>query len=192
MNKKVSISVGMFVSALFIISAIPTNATVIPPNQPVIPGIQYRDDNVNFPTQLPPGVSSLTIISTRHAIDIWHLKVWDVGYSIWIMRLRDGNSHNWAFNYQMSITYAQGEQPQTTTIQCDPITWNTFVFPGFDIYRYSFVSLPGIYYTAELNGIVVKDSANGSYCLEPHYKYFNGFLFSIFNELKLNEQSTLQ
>jgi hypothetical protein len=195
MNKKIGIWAGIFVVAMFLLTIVPVNATVVPMEraiQKAIPGVQYTEEPTNFPAQLPPGVSSLTVITARRAFDPWHLRVWDVGYSIWIMRLRDGNPHSWTFNYQMSTKYTQSSQPVVTQIQCDPQTWTTFVFPGFDIIRYSFVSLPPLYYTAELSGTVIKDASPDGYCIEPKYKCFNGFLSSSFNVAELTSMNSVQ
>jgi len=168
MNKKICIYAGIFVAAMFLLTTVPTNA--IDPQTKVMSQealevaqshrVAYDDEQYSFPDQLPSGVSSLSCVTKRRAmlIDPWGPEaiIYDVGFSFWSMRLRDGPEHWLSFTGYIDVIWHKGGATQTITYPVTE-TWSNYVVPGFDFYRGGMYYFSQPFYTATVHGIVYKD-----------------------------------
>ncbi len=156
MKQKMCVLAGIFVVAMFLLTTVPTIAMM--PNQQMAQqyGVYYEDESYSFPPELPPGTSSLTCITKRRAIDPWHGIVYDVGFSVWSMRLRDGPAHWLDFTGEISVVWHKGQVAQIISHN-KYLPWQDYVFGGFDIYRLEQFLFPQPFYTATLTGVIYKD-----------------------------------
>lgn len=180
MNKKRNIWAGIFVVALFLLTAIPVTAVDIQKDQ--VSGIKYEsqqqgasEEQPNLPPEVPEGTSSVSCITIRRAIDIWHGCIYDVGFSFWSIRLRDGNPH-W-LNFAGAITVIEHKGDEMGLYYAFPLpeVWNGWVFPGFDFYRGGTYIFDEPFYTARVHGNIYKDLGSNEFEDRTLYGY-NYFL----------------
>jgi hypothetical protein len=130
-----------------------------------VPGDLY-----GFPAQLPPGTSSLSCITKRHAgiFDPWSHRVfiYDVGFSVWSMLLRDGSVHWLDFPATITVVWHKGQAAVNVP---DPISdsWTSYVAGGFSIEREQLYIFDQPFYTATVHGIISKDMYG---LIDPEYK----------------------
>jgi hypothetical protein len=194
MNKKIGICAGLFVVAMFLLTSVPVIAEEQQQQQQgqqmqgQQQGISYQDEQYSFPPQLPPG-TSLSCITKRRALDPWHLCIYDVGFSWWVMRLRDGPAQHWLnFPYgQISVVLHKGQNPQ---ILPHPkyLPWQDYVMPGWDIYRLEQWLFPQAFYTATFSGYIYKDMG----APEWKTKDFVGYNYYLENNLLQNPMTLEQ
>lgn len=180
MNKKTCIWAGIFVVAMFLLTTVPTNAISVPQLQ--IQQRQYvNDEPYNFPQQLPPDTSSLSCITKRKAMDLWHMCVYDVGFSYWAMCLRDGPTHWLFFDGTISVIWHKGQEAQNINHPLYHV-WSNYVVPGFTIDRLELNLFPEAFYTASVGGYIFKDMGGLTYI----NKEFTGYNYYLENDMLQN------
>lgn len=180
MKKKMCIGAGLFVVAMFLLTTVPVNATIVPEMQTERISIQATqtpyvgDETYSFPAQLPPGTSSLSCITKRHAgiFNPWsgQILIYDVGFSMWSMRLRDGPTHDLNFCGTLTVKEHKDSVAQNTPYPIQ-ISWTGWVLGGFDIYRAGTYIFPQDFYTATIHGIIYKDMGTFEYKTRDLYGY---------------------
>lgn len=180
MNKKMCIWAGIFVVAMFLFTTVPTNAVEVLPlgmqqaqaqQTQQVQGVQYSEEQTNFPPTLPDGTSSLTCVVKRRAFDLWNGIVYDVGYSIYIMKKTDGQPHTWNFDGTLQVYWRAGNAPETIPVHLST-TWNMYLPLGFRIQSAGTYPLPP-FYMAHLSATVIKDMGTN----EQFEKDFCGFYY---------------
>lgn len=197
MNKKICIYAGIFVAAMFLLTAIPTNAITVQELEQLRlvqaqqqqaqaqlaqqGGVFYEDEPYSFPAQLPPGTSSLSCITKRRASDFWNMCIYDVGFSFWTMQLRDGPAHWLNFAGTITVVWHQGQAPENINYPL-PENWANWVFGGVSFYRGGTYLFPQPFYTATVHGWIYKDMG------DPEYKTrdLTGYNYYLENNLLNN------
>jgi hypothetical protein len=123
------------------------------------------EEQPNLPPEVPEGTSSVSCITIRRAIDVWHGCIFDVGFSFWSLRLRDGNPHWLNFAGAITVVWHKGDEIATYYAFPLPEAWNGWVFPGFDFYRGGTHIFYQPFYTATIHGWIYKDMG------DPEYEY---------------------
>jgi hypothetical protein len=155
------------VAIMFMLTAIPT--TAINTEMTQVEGVRYQsqqqgasEEQPNLPPEVPEGTSSISCITIRRAIDIWHGCIFDVGFSFWSIRLRDGNPHWLNFGGAITVVWHKGEIADYIPYPL-PESWTGWVFPGFDFYRGGTFIFPQPFYTAVIHGNIYKDMGDTEY-----------------------------
>ena len=190
MKGKIKIYAGVFlVVALFLATTVTVNAGDPGPMGHKIPGVLvdryiYVEEEPVFPDELPFGTSSLTVITRVRVIDIWHGIAYDVGFTVWVMKLRDGPFHFWDFDGQIDVVYREGNE--LSIINKDLYdSWEGYFFPGFRIERAARVIIEDNFYTAHVTATITKDLG------PPEYEDVDleGFYYKIGDMLTELEQA---
>ncbi len=172
MNKKICIYASLFVVAMFLLTTVTTTATTAINGQHQI---QLVEEEPTFPDELPFGTSSISCITICRAIDFWHGAVYDVGFSIFSMRLRNGAEHHkYMPSGMITITYHKGQIPQYIPLTPSYIQWDGWVLGGFSINRDGTVIIDQPFYSAIVHGWIYKDLGAPEYLTRDltGYNYF--------------------
>jgi len=156
---------GIFVVLLFILSAltIPIQAEVSAEQAEVSTECVQRrvyeydyDENPEFPDELPDGMSSITCITAIREFSFWQQSIYDIGFTVWAMRARDGNPHTWEFDGELFIKY-DSESGDTEIVPLNLYdTWTGTTYLRFDIVIEDLVIHP-VFYTMLLVGNIYAD-----------------------------------
>ena len=110
----------------------------------------------NFPEDVPENRTSLTCICARRGWDIWNRQVYDVGFAIYVMRLRDGEPHAWNFVGSIVTRYDDENGPVQEMEYTLLDFWDGETSLRFDIVVEG-VHTESKFYTKTLTGTIYTD-----------------------------------
>ena len=158
-NEKKFLNIGavVFVVALFLVTTVPMSSSAIQgnaemSNPDIIPNDWDEEDN---PPDLPDGWSCIAYTLSRRNFDFWNQIVYSVGFTIKLVRLRDGHAHHWHFNGEIRTKYTKEGNEQVTPLNILN-DWSGENYLHFDIVTADTHTEP-IFYTMRLVGTGTKD-----------------------------------